>query len=233
VGAPKLRRMLFTLVRHAQPEWVRGGLNIDDPPLTDVGRLQAERLGRRFRGQAVDTLLVSTLRRAGQTAEPIAEALGVEAEPCPWLAEIGSPKWEGTPVEYVQQVFRDQRARSVEKLWDGLDGGESFHDFHRRVTHGIQGFLDGTGSERVNDEPSLWDLADPGRHVVIVAHAGTNAATIGYLLGIPPVPWEWERFVSFHASVSTLEPIDISGRHAYSLARFADVAHLPPGLHTR
>jgi 2,3-bisphosphoglycerate-dependent phosphoglycerate mutase len=225
--------MRITLVRHAQPEWVRDGLSVDDPPLTDVGLAQAERLGRRFRGERVDTVLVSSLVRARQTAEPIVDALGVEPQVCPWLAEIGSPVWEGSPAEYVEQVFREQRARSLDALWNGLDGGESFHDFHRRVTHGVQEFLDAVGCERVHDDPALWRVTDPDRRVVIVAHAGTNAAAIGYLLGIRPVPWEWERFVSFHASVSTVEPIDISGHHAYSLARFADVAHLAPGLQTR
>ena len=220
-------------MRHAQPEWERGGLSIDDPCLTEVGFTQAERLGHRFRGETVDTLLVSPLLRARQTAEPVADALGVKPQVCDWLAEIATPPWEGEPVEYVEGVFREQRSRPVEQLWDGIDGGETFRDFHRRVTHGMQTYLDGAGCERVNDEPSLWRLTDPTRRIVIVAHAGTDATLIGYLLGIPPVPWEWERFVSFHASVSTIEPIDISGRHAYSLARFADVAHLPPGLQTR
>ena len=224
--------MLFTFVRHAQPEWVREGFSIDDPPLTGVGRAQAEQLGRRFRGQKADALLVSTLVRAQETAGPVADALGLEPQVFPWLREIATPPWEGEPVEFVEQVFRDQRSKPVEKLWDGIEGGETFHDFHRRVTHGLQEYLDDAGCERTNDEPSLWKLADPDYRVVIVAHAGTNAAAIGYLLGIPPVPWEWERFTSLHASVSTVAPINISGRHAYSLARFADVAHLAPGLHT-
>jgi broad specificity phosphatase PhoE len=224
--------MLFTLVRHAQPEWVRGGLSLDDPPLTAVGRAQAAQVGRRFRGQRADALLVSTMVRASQTVEPIADALGLEPRVCPWLCEIHTPPWEGEPAEYVEKVFRDQRARPVEQLWDGIAGGETFHEFHRRVTHGLQEFLDEAGCERVNDEPSLWKLSDPEYRVVIVAHAGTNAAATGYLLGIPPVPWEWERFASFHASVSTIAPIEIAGLHAYSLARFADVAHLAPGLQT-
>lgn len=225
--------MRFTIVRHAQPEWERDGLSIDDPPLTPVGRTQAERLGRRFRAVCADTLLVSTMRRARETAGPVAEALGLTPQVCPWLAEIGNPVWEGTPVEHVQQLFRDYRNRSLDDLWNGLEGGESLHDFHRRVTNGLQDYLDGVGGRRIHDDPALWKLTDPDRHVVVVAHAGTNATLIGYLLGIPPVPWDWERFVSFHASVSTVEPVDISGRHAYSLARFADVAHLAPGLQTR
>jgi 2,3-bisphosphoglycerate-dependent phosphoglycerate mutase len=224
--------MLFTLVRHAQPEWIRDGRTRTDPQLTDLGRMQAERVGRRFLGEHADELLVSTMACAGETVEPIADALGLEPRVCPWLCEIANPPWEGEPAEYVDKVFREQRAKPVEQLWDGLEGGESFHGFHRRVTHGLQEFLDDAGCERVNDEPSLWKLTDPDHRIVIVAHAGTNAVVTGYLLGIPPVPWEWERFTSCHASVSTIAPIEISGLHAYSLARFADVAHLAPGLHT-
>jgi broad specificity phosphatase PhoE len=225
--------MRFTLVRHAQPEWVRDGRNLDDPPLTEVGLAQAAHLGRRFRRERVDTLLVSPLVRARQTVEPIAEAVGVEPEVCPWLAELRGPVWEGEPAEFVQQAFRDQRAKSPEELWDGLPGGETFHAFHRRVTPGLQEFLEKEGSERIRDEPAQWQLAEPDRRVVVVAHAGTDAVAIGYLLGIPPVPWEWERFVKFHASVSTVDPIDISRCHAYSLTLLSDVSHLPPGLHTR
>ena len=57
---------------------------------------------------------------------------------------------------------------------------------------------------------------------MVVAHGGTNAVSLGYLLGIEPVPWEWERFVAFHAGISTIAPIEISGGHAFSLFRFSD-----------
>ncbi len=87
--------------------------------------------------------------------------------------------------------------------------------------------------ERLSDHPPLWRLDDPDRRVVVVAHGGTNAVSLGFLLGIEPVPWEWERFVSFHASVSTIVPIGISGGHSFSLFRFSDVSHLPDDMRTR
>lgn len=225
--------MSYLFVRHAQPEWVRDGCNVDDPGLTAVGQRQAERLGQRFQGARADLVLVSDLRRARETAEPIADALGTEPVVCDWLAEIANPRWEGSPIEHVEQVFREHRLKELEAMWDGLEGGESFHDFHRRVTGGVQRLLDEAGDERINDDPALWQLVEPERRIVVVGHAGTNAAAIGYLLGIRPVPWEWERFVSLHASISSVEPIPISRGHAFSLARFSDVAHLPPGLQTR
>jgi broad specificity phosphatase PhoE len=68
--------------------------------------------------------------------------------------------------------------------------------------------------------------------VVVVAHAGTDAVCLGHLLGIDPVPWEWERFVSFHTSVSIVRPMPVADAHSFSLFRFSDTSHLPPHLHT-
>jgi probable phosphoglycerate mutase len=227
--------MQFVFVRHGQPEWFRDGAALDNPSLTLVGAEQAVRTGARFQGDAADALLVSPLVRARETAAPIAAALGLEPVVCNWLAEIASPPWKGAPLEQVQAVFAAHRDKSPDEQFEGLDGGESFHDFHRRVTHGFQEHLDALGTCRVHDDPALWTLdptpTTPSR-VVIVAHGGTNASLIGYLLGIAPTPWEWERFVSFHASVSDVHPIEVNRRHAYSLRRFADVSHLPPGLQT-
>lgn len=220
-------------MRHAQPEWSRDGRSVDNPGLTDLGHAQGKLVGERFRGASVDALLVSPLVRAQETAGYIAEALQMEPTTLDWLAEIGAPGWADEPTEVVEQLFADLRRRPVDDHWQGIPGGESFRDFHVRVTTGLQGYLDELGGERVNDAPALWHLDQPARRVVVVAHAGTNATALSYLLGIEPVPWEWERFVSFHASVSEIEPIDISDEHAFSLLRFADVSHLPPDHQTR
>lgn len=225
--------MELLFVRHGQPGWDRDGLAVDDPDLTEVGREQARHLAQSFVGRGVDRLLVSPLVRARQTAEPVAEALQMEPEILDWLPEIAAPVWQGTPSEQVQRAFAEGRARPLDEQWDGLPGGESFRDFHRRITHGLDELLGGLGVERVGEFPPVWHLDDPGPRVVLVAHAGTNAVCLGHLLGIEPVPWEWERFVSFHASLSIVRPMPISGVHSFSLFRFSDTSHLPEHLHTR
>ncbi|MFM7771482.1 MAG: histidine phosphatase family protein, partial [Acidimicrobiaceae bacterium] len=40
--------MELFLCRHAQPQWVKDDLCIDNPPLTDLGRRQAALLGARL-----------------------------------------------------------------------------------------------------------------------------------------------------------------------------------------
>lgn len=225
--------MELTFIRHGQPEWDRDGRAVQDPRLTDLGQEQARHLGEAFRGRPVDRLLVSPLLRSQQTAAPIAEATGVAPETLPWLPEIASPQWEGTPSATVEQIFAEARSKPLDEHWDGLPGGESFRDFHERVTLGLVDLLAELDCRRITPFPPLWELHDPGPRVVVVAHAGTDAVCLGHLLGIEPVPWEWERFVSFHASISVVRPMPIAEAHSFSLFRFSDTSHLPDHLHTR
>ena len=110
---------------------------VDNPPLTERGNRQAELAAKALSDRAVDQLLVSPLVRAQETAEPIAAALGIEPTTLPWLAEISAGPWEGTPQEVVERTFRESRDRPLEQQWDGIPGGESFRDFHVRVTNGF------------------------------------------------------------------------------------------------
>jgi len=225
--------MELLFIRHGQPGWVRDGHGVNDPDLTELGQRQAELVARHLSGLRIDELFVSPLRRAHQTAAPLVEALGRTPVQLDWLAEISAPDFEGTPIEQVQRVFSESRARPIEEHWEGIPGGESFTDFHRRVTGGLDTLLTDLGAAPLHREPPLWRLGSQPRRVVIIAHAGTNSVALGHLLGIKPVPWEWERFVSYHASISTLEPLEVAGAQAFSLHRFADVSHLTGDLQTR
>ncbi|MEZ5208935.1 MAG: histidine phosphatase family protein [Acidimicrobiales bacterium] len=224
--------MELIFVRHGQPGWDRDGRAVADPDLTDLGCAQADHVARLLADTRIDELLVSPLRRAQQTAAPLVEATGLTPTTLDWLAEISAPDWDGTPTEEVERIFRETRDRSVDELWDGLPGGESFRDFHVRITTGLEGLLRDRGAATARATPPQWHLPTDERRVVIVAHAGTNATAIGHLLGVAPVPWEWERFALRHASISTLVPLPICGAHAYRLEGLSDVGHLPATLHT-
>ena len=219
-------------IRHGEPAWERLGLSVDDPDLTDRGQQQAELLAWRLRDVALDRVFVSPLRRAQQTVAPLATSRGIEPETLDFLAEITNPDWEGTPVHEVEEMFAASRNRPVEEHWEGLPGGESFRGFHERVTTGLRKLFIDLGADRTHDDPPLYALDRAPYRVAIVAHTGTNSVSIGHLLGIRPVPWEWERFVSFHASVSTLRTVEIANAHAFSLFRFGDTSHLPDDLQT-
>jgi broad specificity phosphatase PhoE len=225
--------MEVLLIRHGEPEWDRNGLSVDNPPLTERGQRQAEAMARHLADAGIDEIWASPLLRAQQTAAPLVARLGLAAVTHDWLAEIGAPRWEGTPTEVVSRAFADGWARPTAELWDGLPGGESFHTFHSRVVGGLEATLAERGARRLSQDPVLWRLPTAERRVAIVAHGGTNATAIAFLLGIAPVPWEWLRFVTAHASVSVLAPLAIAEGHAFSLHPFGDVSHLPAEMVTR
>jgi 2,3-bisphosphoglycerate-dependent phosphoglycerate mutase len=227
--------MEVLLIRHGEPAWDRDGLSVDNPSLTRRGHHQAQAMAEHLAGHpglGIDEIWVSPLARAQETAAPLAARTGIEPRTLDWLAEIGAPRFQGTPTEAVAQVFAQGWARPLDDLWDGLPGGESFRAFHHRVVTGMTGALASMGASRLSDDPALWHLPQPERRVAIVAHGGTNATAIAFLLGIPPVPWEWLRFVTAHASLSVLAPLAIADGHAFSLHPFGSVSHLPADLHT-
>ena len=50
--------MEIVLVRHGEPEWVRNGLSVGDPPLTDRGHEQARITAEHLAGEHFDEILV-------------------------------------------------------------------------------------------------------------------------------------------------------------------------------
>lgn len=223
----------IVLVRHAQPEWVREGLNVVDPPLTELGHSQARRLATAMVDEVFDEVLVSPLSRARQTAGPVLEALGRDEDVEMWLEEIRDPKWHGTPAERAAEAYKELRERSASDRWHGLPGGESIREFVNRIRLGADKFLEERGVRRIEHDLPVWDVAEPGRRIALIAHAGTNSVTICHLLGLEPTPWEWDRFVLGHASISRLEAIPLGDGYTFSLTKLSDVEHLGHGDRTR
>jgi probable phosphoglycerate mutase len=223
-------------IRHAEPAWAVEGMSQRDPYLTDRGHEQARRLADRL--AAMDTrftgLLVSSALRSQQTAQPIAAALGMDPETVDGLTEIKMPDWTGTPEAMVRQIFDESYRRPPEEWWHGLEGGESFRDFHDRVTTTVDGILEAHGVTRDSTDPTqLWDLEPSDERLLLVAHGGTNAVALAYLLGAGPTPWEWERLVLGHASIASMVARALGGGHILSMRTFNDQEHLSAAMRTR
>lgn len=227
--------MEIVLIRHAQPEWVKDELNVDNPPLTDLGFRQAEHVARAISDQHFDEIWVSPLVRAQQTAEPLLRDRGLELGPDTtqaWLEEIRNPIWHGTPREKADAAFREERMRPAELRWNGLQDGEPVRDFVKRIHQGANEFLSERGIESSGQNLPVWQIRDPDRRILLVAHAGTNSVVIGHILGLPPTPWEWERFVLAHGSISRLVSYELGDGHTFGLTKLSDVEHLAFGERT-
>ena len=225
----------LVFVRHAQPAWSVDGMSQVDPDLTSLGREQAERVTARLAdGPEISEILVSPARRSQQTAAPLSDAVGLAAQTVDDIIEIQMPDWTGKLESEVQRIFRKNRSRSPEEWWDGLQDGESFRDFHNRVSGAMEQIL---ATRSVVPDPSghshLWHVEPDPRRIVIVAHGGTNAVALGWLLGVEPTPWEWERFILGHASIARVRAVPLAGGHVFSLREFNDREHLPSHIRTR
>ena len=212
-----------------------------DPPLTDLGHEQATRMAEALAGESFDEVLVSPLRRARQTAAPLYEALGrsehdralVGGDPRPGVARDAGR-------EGATGVRRVEGARRSTERWDGLVGGESIREFTDRIHTGAAEFLGRPWHRPQRSRTADLDSrANYGKRIALVAHAGTNSVTIGHLLGLDPTPWEWDRFVLGHASISRVEALprprrldvqpDRSARTSNTSPPSDGVAELAPG----
>ena len=178
-----------------------------------------------------DHVWVSPKLRAQQTAAPFLELTGRRCETLDYLEEIYNPAWEGTDHD-AMEIFAAHRRRNPSEQWHGLDGGESVTDFHTRVTSGIDQSLAELGVVRSADQLPTWSEATDIT-VLVFAHAGTNSVALTHLLGVEPVPWEWERFVTGHASISEVRTIGIGPVSAFSMTKLSSTRHLPDHLLTR
>lgn len=227
--------MELIFVRHAQPEWIKDGCSVLDPTLTELGRDQAQRLrAAKERWKAPTALWVSPTRRTQATAAPLADALDLAPRTLPFLEEMRLPKaWDGAPAERIGQVLRSARERTLAEWHDGFPGGEGFAAFEARISEGLRGALAELSVHPDPAHPGLFRGPIGEARVVIVGHGGTNAVALSWLLGLPNVPWAWERFVQAHASVSRLKATPMLGGFVFGLREHSDVSHLPAGLRTR
>lgn len=186
-----------------------------------------------LRHEHFDEVLVSPLTRARQTAAPLLEALGRDEVIAPWLEEIRDPLWHGTPAERAEAAYAAQRALPAAERWGGLEGGEAVDSFVQRINLGAEMFLAERGVHKVAHDLPVWTMGESDRRIALVAHAGTNSVTICHLLGLAATPWEWERFVINHASISRVESMPIGDGATFCLSRLSDCEHLDHGDRTR
>lgn len=223
--------MEIVLARHAEPDWFPDGLGDADPRLTPRGREQAERLAGWVEGRPVVALWVSPARRSQETAAPL---VGLEGRTLPWLQEVAGPDQAGRSPEVVHARYREARRRPVEDWWGGFDAQtEPVRDFVSRVERGLTEALAELGVAL--GEGGLWRVDDlhSRRAVLVVSHAGTSGAILAHLLGVPQVPWSWERFALGHAAVARVRARPVAGGAIFSLRGFNERDHLPEPLRTR
>ncbi len=154
-----------TAVRHGQTDWNAKGLvqGEDDIPLNDTGRKQAAERAQALKGKKFDVVISSDLSRARETAQIIADALGLPlGEAWHELRERKLGTWSGKTVEEIH-AMHPSRAKGNPAFHPGTpENGESLQHFIARVEKAYERLL----------------REYPGKKVLLVAHRGTVQALL-------------------------------------------------------
>lgn len=94
----------FVLIRHGQTSWNATGRwqGHSDPPLSVLGREQAERLAEELVGAGIEAIVASDLRRAVETATILGDAIGLRPERDSRLRELDVGRWGGETREQIR-----------------------------------------------------------------------------------------------------------------------------------
>jgi broad specificity phosphatase PhoE len=106
------------LVRHGETDWNADGRlqGQTDRPLSDFGRTQARQLAEELAGEELEAIYSSDLARARETAEILAEHVGLPVLLDPDLREKDWGTWEGlTAVERDRVEFVGESTEAHEK----------------------------------------------------------------------------------------------------------------------
>lgn len=157
------------VVRHGQTEWniagrIQGSTDID---LDATGQAQAAEAAPELAAYEPVRIISSDLRRAVDTARPIAELTGVEVELDKRLRERAYGPWEGlTQVEIAERFPQDHRRwRSQEPLQH--PDIETWGELHRRTAEAVRDIV----------ESEVEGTA------IVVCHGGSARQIIGGVLG--------------------------------------------------
>jgi 2,3-bisphosphoglycerate-dependent phosphoglycerate mutase len=178
------------LIRHGESTWNTLGLaqgHSDQAELTSRGQRQAAKVAERFRGLAVRAVYASDLRRAQQTAVPLAAAVGIPVVLDARLRERSLGVLEGTSSISIGPSVTGVRSGRVIDADARPERGESVRDLYRRAA----AFCDDLAAGKL---PGGHGRAGHGRagDVVVVAHGGTLRVLNAYLHGIGVEEMAWE-----------------------------------------
>lgn len=156
--------MELLVIRHALPEAEVRSDGPADPPLSALGLQQAEATAEFLADETVDAIVTSTMRRAIQTGQPLADRLGLTLKRLDGLKESDHRRSNYTPAEDMDADHEVVREFMEDPLRMFSDGYEPFRDRVQKT------FDDIVAAQR-------------GRTVAVFCHSMVASVYIQTLLG--------------------------------------------------
>ncbi len=192
-----MKKTTLIFVRHGYSEANEKNIfaGITDVPLTETGKQQAVLTAKFLSRYAIDVLYSSDLKRAMQTAQPIAEQTGLPIIPNEQLREMDLGLWEELPFEAVIQNYPKEYELWMRDVDNAVvPGGESVPLLRERITKAVDEIAKKhrgktvcivTHAEAIRVLFSAWTgarLADvpyvPNSSVTIIERSGTDCRVV-------------------------------------------------------
>jgi broad specificity phosphatase PhoE len=160
----------IAVLRHARTDLHGRFCGHLDPGLSVEGQEQLPTIIKGLSHIVPRAIWSSDLRRAVETAEPIAKHFGLDYKTSPSFREMNFGRWEGMTWKEVELQYPDD-ARAWAKFFPHHrpPGGESFLELQARA---------------VAQLGQLAENAEPGC-TLVVTHAGFIRTTVAWVLGVP------------------------------------------------
>ncbi|MGZ4681963.1 MAG: histidine phosphatase family protein [Acidimicrobiales bacterium] len=195
--------MQLLLIRHALPVRLERPDGVADPELSGVGVAQARRLAEWVADERIDALYASPLRRARETAAPLAELVGLEATVVDGLAEWDRDSSAYIPIEELQAAN--------DPVWQRLSGGR--HEDLAELGIDPAEFRD-----RVVTTIDDLAAAHRGERIAVVCHGGVINAYLATVLGL-------DRLLFFSPDYTSISRVMI-GAGVRSIGTLNETPHL-------
>jgi broad specificity phosphatase PhoE len=201
------------LVRHGQTAWnqqdrIRGQVDV---PLDDTGLAQAAATAARIAAEWKPVALYSSpLRRAVQTAQPIADRLGLEVRTVPGFTDMSFGQWQGLAYGEVSQRWPEMsQAWLTAPHTVTFPGGESLARVRQRSMSALHRVI----------------AQHPDQDAVIVGHTVLNRVLLCAMLGLDD-SHHW-RIGQDTCAVNMIEWHE----GGFFIGSLNDTCHLRPAVH--
>lgn len=207
MGAPAT----FVLLRHGEtaltPQKRFSGSGGSDPELSAAGRQQAAAVAGSLAARGtVQSVVSSPLRRCRETAQAVADRLGLTVTVEEGLREVDFGAWEGLTFAEVRERFPDDLQAWLDSPRAApTGGGESFAAATRRISATRDRLL----------------AAHAGRTVLLVTHVTPVKILVRLALGAPP-----ESLFRMELSAASLSEVAYYADGNASVRLLNDTAHL-------
>ena len=195
-------RILF--IRHGKPDYKTDSL-------LEIGKVQADAVAARVKGEGISEIYSSTMGRAVQTAEPTSKLLGLDVTSFDFMREInwGNTNGEellfdGHPWFTIPNMIKNGESVLYEDWYnrEPFKRNDKLLKSVKRVTDGADAWLKTLGFEREGEYYRVKE--ENNKTIAMFSHGGSSTVFLSHIMNIP-FPRMCSVFRPYFTSVTVVE----------------------------